>query len=152
MTEAEDVPDRIRKEIIVGAPRSRVWRAVSEAKEFGVWFGVEFDGPFAPGMRMTGRIVPTKVDAEVAKLQEPNKGMPFHWSVEGIEPERSISFRWHPFAVEKNVDYSNEPTTLIVFELTEVAGGTLLTITESGFGELPLARRSQAFAANDGGW
>ena len=72
--------------------------------------------------------------------------------MESIEPERLISFRWHPYAVQKGVDYSQEPTTLIVFELTEVAGGTLLTITESGFSKIPLARRAEAFAANQGGW
>jgi uncharacterized protein YndB with AHSA1/START domain len=146
------VPDRIEKKMTLRAPVSRVWRAISNAREFGTWFGVEFDGPFVAGKPITGRITPTKVDPEVAKLQEPHTGKAFDFSVDRIEPERLISFRWHPFAVEPGVDYSKEPTTLIVFELAEVQGGTLLTISESGFDRIPLERRAQAFAANEGGW
>src|SRR5713101_8119900 len=73
-------------------------------------------------------------------------------TIEQIEPERLFSFRWHPFAVERGVDYSAEPTTLIVFTLEEVAGGVMLTVTESGFDRIPLARRAKAFTANEGGW
>jgi len=65
---------------------------------------------------------------------------------------RKFSFRWHPYAVDPGVDYSKEPTTLIVFELQEISGGTLLTISESGFDQIPLERRAKAFAANDAGW
>lgn len=144
--------DRIRKSILLRAPRERVWRAISDSKEFGTWFGVEFDGAFAPGARVTGRIVPTKVDPEVAKMQEPYTGMAFDFTVERIEPMRLFSFRWHPFAVEPGVDYSKEPMTLIVFELEEAPGGTMLTITESGFDRVPLARRAKAFTANERGW
>jgi uncharacterized protein YndB with AHSA1/START domain len=144
--------DRIEKRVVLRAPRERVWRAISDAKEFGTWFGVEFAEPFAAGRRMAGRIVPTKVDPEVAKLQEPHRGTAFEWSVESIEPMQRISFRWHPFAIERDHDYSNEPTTLVVFELAEVAGGTELRITESGFDAIPLERRAKAFAANEGGW
>ena len=125
--------DRIEKKIQLRAPRERVWRAISDAREFGSWFGVAFDGPFAEGTRLTGKIMPTTVDAEVAKMQEPYSGKAFDWTVERIEPMRRISFRWHPFAVEPGVDYSKEATTLIEFELSEAAGGTLLTISESGF-------------------
>ena len=113
---------------------------------------MDFDGPFVAGRPLKGRIVPTKVDPEVAKLQEPHTGTPFEWTVESIEPEQRISFRWHPFAIEKGRDYSAEPTTLIVFELDDASGGTVLTITESGFHDIPLERRATAFAANDGGW
>jgi uncharacterized protein YndB with AHSA1/START domain len=144
--------DRIEKRILLRAPLERVWRAVSDARQFGAWFGVAFDGPFAPGARMTGTIVPTKVDEEVAKLQKPHEGRAFEVTVDRIEPGRLFSFRWHPFAVDPSVDYSSEPTTLVVFELEEVAGGTSLTITESGFDRIPLARRAQAFTANEGGW
>jgi uncharacterized protein YndB with AHSA1/START domain len=144
--------DRIEKQVLLRAPRERVWQAVSDAGQFGAWFGVAFDGPFAEGARLTGRIVPTAVDAAVARLQEPHAGKPFEFSVERIEPPRRISFRWHPYAVQPGVDYASEPTTLIVFELREVADGTLLTITESGFERIPLARRAEAFAANEGGW
>jgi uncharacterized protein YndB with AHSA1/START domain len=144
--------DRIEKKVLLEAPLARVWRAVSDATEFGRWFGVAFDGPFIGGERLTGRIVPTTVDAEVAKMQKPHEGKAFEWVVERIEPMRRISFRWHPFAVEPGVDYSQEPMTLIVFAMEEVAGGTQLTITESGFDRIPLERRARAFAANDGGW
>lgn len=144
--------DRIEKRVLLRAPRERVWRAVSDAKEFGAWFGVEFDGAFAPGARIKGKIVPTQADPEVAKMQEPYTGMAFDFTVERIEPMRLFSFRWHPFAVEPGVDYSKEPMTLVVFELQEAAEGTLLKITESGFDRIPLARRARAFAANEGGW
>ena len=144
--------DRIQKEILLHATRERVWQAVSDAKQFGAWFGVAFAGAFVEGARLTGKIVPTTADPEIAKLQEPHAGAPFEFVVERIEPMRIISFRWHPFAVEPGVDYSKEPTTLIVFELQEVPGGTLLTISESGFDQIPLARRAKAFTANEGGW
>jgi len=144
--------DRIEKQIVLRAPRERVWRAISDAKQFGSWFGVAFDGPFAQGARLTGRIVPTTVDAVVAKLQEPYAGKAFEWTVESIEPMERMSFRWHPYALEEGVDYSKEPTTLIEFVLTDAAGGILLTITESGFDQIPLARRAKAFKANEGGW
>jgi uncharacterized protein YndB with AHSA1/START domain len=149
---SDDIPDRIEKTAVLRAPLARVWEAVSDARQFGSWFGVEFDGPFAEGRALTGRIVPTTVDPEVAKMQEPHRGKPFAFTVERIEPMRRISFRWHPFAIDPEVDYSKEPTTLIVFELEEVQGGTRLTITESGFDGIPLARRAEAFRANEGGW
>jgi len=144
--------DRIQKKVTLHAPRERVWRALSDAKEFGTWFGVDFDGPFVAGARVTGRIVPTKVDDEVAKMQEPYAGMAFDFTVERIEPMRLFSFRWHPFAIDPKVDYSNEPTTLVVFELEETKSGVELTITESGFDRIPLERRAKAFTANDEGW
>jgi len=144
--------DRIEKTIVLRAPLERVWRAISDAKEFGSWFGMAFDGPFADGARLTGRIVPTTVDPEVAKLQEPHRGKPFEFSVDRIEPPRRISFRWHPYAIDSRTDYSKEPTTLIVFELKEVAEGVQLTISESGFDRIPIARRAEAFKANEGGW
>ena len=144
--------DRIEKKIVLRTSLERVWNAISDAKQFGSWFGVDFDGSFVEGALLTGRIVPTTVDVEVAKLQEPHSGKRFEWTVDRIEPMRRFSFRWHPFAVEPDVDYSKEPTTLIVFELQEVADGILLTITESGFDQIPLARRAKAFAANEGGW
>ena len=144
--------DRIEKRVVLRSPRERVWRAISDAKEFGTWFGVAFAEPFAAGKRMTGTIVPTKVDPEVAKMQEAHSGATFEWSVESIEPMQRIAFRWHPFAIERDYDYSKEPTTLVVFELAEVVGGTELRITESGFDAIPLERRAKAFAANEGGW
>lgn len=144
--------DRIEKKVLLRAPRDRVWRAISDSKQFGSWFGVEFDGAFVAGKSMTGRIVPTSVDAEVAKSQKPYEGLSFEFSVDRVEPMRFFSFRWHPFAVEPGVDYSKEPTTLVVFELEEGSGGTLLTITETGFNRIPLERRAKAFASNEQGW
>jgi uncharacterized protein YndB with AHSA1/START domain len=144
--------DRIEKKILLRATRERVWRAVSDAKEYGSWFGVAFDGPFVEGRRLTGRISPTTVDAEVARMQEPYAGKAFEWTIERVEPMRRIAFRWHPYAVEEGVDYSKEPTTLIEFELRDAPGGILLVIIESGFDQIPLARRAKAFKANEGGW
>jgi uncharacterized protein YndB with AHSA1/START domain len=152
MSESETTPDRIEKKIVLRASQSRVWKAVSDSQQFGIWFGVAFAGPFVAGEAIRGTIQPTKVDDDVAKQQEPHRGHPFDWTVEKLEPERLISFRWHPFAIDKNQDYSSEPTTLVVFELSTVENGTLLTITESGFSKIPLARRAQAFTANEGGW
>ena len=144
--------DRIEKRIMLRAPLDRVWSAVSDAKQFGSWFGVAFNGPFEEGSRLSGKIVPTTADPEVAKLQEPHRGKPFEFTVERIEPPRRISFRWHPYAIESGVDYSQEPMTTIVFELKEVPEGVLLTISESGFDRIPIARRAEAFKANEGGW
>lgn len=145
-------PDRIEKNILLHAARERIWRALTDSTEFGSWFGMKFDGPFVQGARMRGVIVPTTVNAEVAKAQKEYEGLPFDIVVEQMEPGRLFSFRWHPFAVERDVDYSAEPTTLVVFSLKEVAGGVMLTVTESGFDRIPLARRAKAFTANEEGW
>lgn len=144
--------DRIVKRILLNAPRERVWRAISDAEQFGAWFGMTFDAPFAPGAKITGRIVPTRVDPEVAKSQEPYAGKVFDFTIDRIEPMDLFSFRWHPYAIDSDTDYSKEPMTSVVFELKDEAGGTRLTITESGFDSIPLARRAEAFAANEGGW
>jgi uncharacterized protein YndB with AHSA1/START domain len=146
-------PDQIVKKTLLKAPRERVWQAVSDAKKYGAWFGAEFDGPFAPGAKLTGTLVATKADPVVAAKQNPHRGKKFEIEVERVEPESVFAFRWHPFALDENVDYSKEPTTLIVFELSDAPGGhTHLTITESGFDKIPLARRAEAFRMNDGGW
>jgi uncharacterized protein YndB with AHSA1/START domain len=144
--------DRIEKKIVLRSTRERVWEAISDSARFGAWFGVEFAGPFVAGSWTNGKIVPTKVDPEVAKLQEPHTGATFRMYVEQIEPMKRFSFRWHPFAIDSGYDYSNEPTTLVTFELAEIDGGVLLTITESGFEQIPITRRTQAFEANEGGW
>ena len=144
--------DRIEKKILLRAPRKRVWRALSDSKEFGSWFGMKFDGPFAPGASMRGVIVPNTVNAEVAKARKEHHGKAFEITIDQVEPERLFSFRWHPYAVEPGVDYSVEPTTLVAFTLEEVASGVMLTVTESGFDRIPLARRAKAFTANEQGW
>jgi uncharacterized protein YndB with AHSA1/START domain len=144
--------DRIEKKILLRAPLERVWRAIANSAEFGAWFGMKFDGPFSPGALMRGTIVPTTVNPQVASAQKPYEGTPVELAIEQIEPERLFSFRWHPFAIERDVDYSAEPTTLVVFMLEEVAEGVMLTVTESGFDQIPLARRAKAFTANEQGW
>ena len=144
--------DGIEKKVLLRAPLSRVWRAVSDPSEFGSWFGVKFDGPFVPGQKLRGRVVPTTVNADIAKSQKSYQGLPFEITVEQMQPEHTFSFRWHPYAIDPNVDYSAEPTTLVVFALKEAEDGIMLTITESGFDQIPLERRAKAFAANDGGW
>jgi uncharacterized protein YndB with AHSA1/START domain len=144
--------ERIEKKILLKAPRERVWRALSDSTEFGAWFGMRFDGQFTPGATMRGTIVPTTVNAEVASAQKKYEGTPFEITIEQMEPERLFSFRWHPGAVDPALDYSREPTTLVVFTLEQVADGVMLTLTESGFDKIPLARRAQAFAGNEQGW
>src|ERR1700722_5760249 len=144
--------DRIEKRILLRAPQDRVWRAISDATEFGNWFGVEFEGGFAPGARMKGRIKPTVADSEGAKRKEKCGGMPMAFFVERVEPMSLFAFRWHPFAIDPSVDYLNEPMTLVTFNLEPADGGTLLTVVETGFDSIPLARRADAFEANEEGW
>lgn len=133
--------DRIEKEIVIKAPRARVWRALTDAAEFGKWFRVEMKSTFAPGARALGRI--THPGYEHLTLE---------MTVERMEPERLFSWRWHPYAVDPSQDYSSEPTTLVECELTDVPGGTRLRIVESGFDRVPLARRAEAYRMNSQGW
>ena len=133
--------DRIEKSIFLRAPTSRVWRAIATPEEFGSWFGVKLDGAFAAGARLTGRIT--------VKGYE---NLPMEITIERVDPEKLFSYRWHPYAIDPKVDYSGEPTTLVEFRLEEVAGGTQLTVTESGFDRIPEARRAEAFRMNDHGW
>jgi uncharacterized protein YndB with AHSA1/START domain len=146
------VSDRIEKEVLISAPLSRVWQALTDANEFGRWFGVKLDGPFKAGTSISGRITPTTVDPEVAKMQKPYEGMKFEIVVDLIEPKKSFSFRWHPFGVDPKVDYSREPMTLVEFTLQELPEGVRLKVTESGFDRIPIERRAAAFTANEGGW
>ncbi len=144
--------DRIEKKLFVRAPQDRVWRAISDAGEFGDWFGIELDGEFTSGARMTGRIKPTKADAGVAEIQKKYVGMRMAFVIERMEPMTLFSYRWHPFAVDPDADYSKEPMTLVTFELEPVDGGTVVHVTESGFDSIPIERRAEAFDANDEGW
>jgi uncharacterized protein YndB with AHSA1/START domain len=144
--------DRIEKRVFLRAPQERVWQAISDATQFGDWFGVEFDGTFAPGAQLTAKIRPTKADPKVAKMQERYTGMAMAIYVETIEPITVFSFRWHPFAIDSTVDYSREPMTLVTFTLEPAGDGTTLTIVESGFDAIPLERRADAFEANNEGW
>lgn len=144
--------DRIEKQIVLRASRERVWRAISDSTQFGQWFGVSLEGPFLPGQRIAGRIVPTSVDPEVAKMQEPWSGMACDLYVERIEPMNLFSFRWHPGADAVGLDTPQDQMTTVTFELKDAPGGVLLTITETGFDRVPLERRAKAFADNEGGW
>lgn len=144
--------DRIEKQILLRAPRERVWRAIADSAQFGKWFGVSLQGPFVQGQRVAGRIVSTSVDAEVAKLQEPWVGMACDFYVERIEPMERFSFRWHPGAEEAGPEAAEDQMTTVMFELKDAPGGVLLTITETGFDRIALERRAKAFADNEGGW
>lgn len=144
--------DRIEKQVLLKAPRSRVWKALTDSKEFGSWFGVKLDGPFSPGAKMRGTITPTAVDAAVAAMQKPYAGKQLELVVDRIEPERLFSFRWHPYSVQPGIDYSQEPMTIVTFTLEEQAAGILLRVVESGFDKIPISRRADAFKANEGGW
>jgi uncharacterized protein YndB with AHSA1/START domain len=144
--------DRIEKHVTLKAPRARVWRAITDSNEFGQWFGIRFDTPFTAGATVVGRIVGTTVDPDVAKMQQPYEDKRFEITIVQMEPERLFSFRWHPHAVDAGTDYSKEPTTLVTFVLEDTKGGTTLTVTESGFDQIPLERRAKAFSANEQGW
>jgi uncharacterized protein YndB with AHSA1/START domain len=133
--------DRIEKRIELKAPVSRVWRALTDHREFGEWFRVKIDGPFVPGPVSLGHI--TYPGYEHLKWEA---------VVQKMEPERLFSFTWHPYAIDPKMDYSNEPQTLVEFRLEPTATGTLLFVTESGFDKIPSHRRDEAFRTNDGGW
>jgi len=131
----------IEKRIELNAPVSRVWRALTDYREFGEWFRVKLDGPFVPGEISTGHI--TYPGYEHLKWEA---------AVQKMEPERLFSFTWHPYAVSPDVDYSNEPSTLVEFRLESTDKGTVLYVTESGFDALPKDRQFEAFRMNDDGW
>lgn len=140
------VSDRIERSVEIVAAREEVWRVLADAKEFGEWFGVKIKGEFRPGERVSGQVTHKGYEHVV-------------WSilVVRMERERVFSFRWNPYAVEPDVDYSKEEPTLVEFTLEDCtlqdgAGGTKLTVVESGFDKVPLERRALAYRMNSGGW
>ena len=133
--------DRIEKHVTVRAPLAKVWRAISSAQEFGTWFKVALQGEFVEGQTVRGQITYPGYEHLTAEMQ-----------IVRIQPQTYFAYRWHPAAMDPGVDYSSEPTTLVEMTLSEVAGGTEVTIVESGFDALPAARRAEAFRLNDGGW
>lgn len=133
--------DRIEKHVILKAPRTRVFRAIADAQQFGAWFRVQLDGPFVEGQSARGRITYPGYEH-----------LSFEAVVERIQPESYFAFRWHPYAVDPKADYSAEPMTLVEFRLEDAPGGTSLRIVESGFDQIPLGRRAEAFRMNEGGW
>jgi len=136
------VPDRIDKQVLLRAPRERVWRAVSDSAEFGRWFRVRFDGPFVVGAAVRARVIDPPRYAHLTFVVE----------VEALEPMNLFSYRWHPAALDPAVDYSSEPTTKVTFTLEDAPGGTLLRVSETGFQALPPARRAHVFDLNESGW
>jgi uncharacterized protein YndB with AHSA1/START domain len=133
--------NRIEKRIELQAPVSRVWRALTDHREFGEWFRVRLDGPFVPGEVSCGQI--TYPGYEHVK---------FEAVVQKMETEQFFSYTWHPYAVDRSIDYSKEEPTLVEFNLEKTSTGTLLTVTESGFDKIPSHRRNEAFRMNEGGW
>jgi uncharacterized protein YndB with AHSA1/START domain len=133
--------DRIEKTIELKAPVSRVWRALTDHREFGTWFRVRLDGPFVPGQVSRGQL--TYPGYEHVRWEV---------LVQRMEPERLFSFTWHPYAVDPSQDYSAEQPTLVEFTLQAIPSGTLLRVVESGFDKLPSKRRLEAFRMNEGGW
>jgi uncharacterized protein YndB with AHSA1/START domain len=134
-------PDRIVKQIEITATPARVWRALTDHKEFGQWFRVNLEGPFVPGKTTRGRITYPGYEHVIMEVK-----------VHRMEPERLFSYYWHPYAVDPKVDYSTETPTLVEFTLKTSPAGTLLQVTESGFDAIPLGRRDEAFRMNEGGW
>jgi uncharacterized protein YndB with AHSA1/START domain len=133
--------DRIERQIALRASRTRVWKALTDARQFGEWFGITLDGPFQAGKTVRGKH-PVKGIGDVL----------VEYTVERIEPETLFSYRWHPYACDPQYDYSKESTTLVEFRLQDDGSGTLLTVTESGFDKIPAHRRDEAFRKNDAGW
>jgi uncharacterized protein YndB with AHSA1/START domain len=133
--------NRIEKSIVLKAPVPRVWRALTDYREFGEWFRVKIEGPFVPGEVSRGYI--TYPGYEHVKWEA---------VVQTMEPERLFSFTWHPYSVDPKIDYSKEPSTLVEFRLEKTPDGTLLQLTESGFEKIPDDRRHEAYRMNEGGW
>lgn len=134
--------DRIEKRLVLRASRSRVWRALTNAEEFAQWFGIKLDGGFAEGATVRGDVTHSN-GSHICTVEI---------AVERIEAERYFAYRWHPYPIDPTVDYSAEPTTLVEFTLREEGDGTAVTIVESGFDAIPLARRAEAFRMNNQGW
>ena len=133
--------DRVEKRIELKAPPARVWRALTDHREFGEWFRVKLEGPFVPGKTTRGRITYPGYEHVTMEVE-----------VQKMVPERQFSFTWHPYAVDPKKDYSKEPPTLVEFKLEKTPAGTVLVVTESGFDSIPAARRAEAFRMNSGGW
>lgn len=131
----------IERSVDMQAPIDRVWRALSDHREFGQWFGVALDGRFVAGEISTGHIT-TKGYEHI------------RWTAQvvAIDPPRRLAFTWHPYAIDPAADYSAEEPTLVEFRLDSRAGGTRLTVTESGFDEIPAYRRDEALRMNGNGW
>ncbi len=131
----------IERCIKLEAPVSRVWRALTDHRQFGEWFRVKLEQPFVPGQPIQGQMTYPGYEQMTMRV-----------ITQKMEPEHLFSFTWHPYAVDPLIDYSTEEPTLVEFRLEETATGTLLTVIESGFEKIPAHRRIEAFRRNDGGW
>lgn len=133
--------DRIEKTVDLAAPLSRVWRALTDHRQFGEWFRVHIESPFVVGETSRGHITYPGYEH-------------LRWRavVQKMEPERLFSFTWHPYAIDPAHDYCGETPTLVEFTLERTATGTRLKVVESGFDKLPSHRRDLAFRSNEGGW
>jgi uncharacterized protein YndB with AHSA1/START domain len=157
-----ETSDRIEKRVTLRAPVARVWRALADSREFGSWFGVKFEGEFAPGKAMKGKFEGSideqgilefqkKIGLRPTAVKMPGPDVAF-CTIDRMEPERYMSFRWIPYAIDAEAELEQEATTLVEFRLEAVPEGTLLTIVESGFDRVPARRRERAFRMNEGGW
>lgn len=133
--------DRIEKSIEIAAPVSRVWKALTDYREFSTWFRVKLEAPFQPGKVAAGNITHPGYEH-----------LRFDATVQKMEPERYFAFTWHPYPMDPNVDYARETPTLVEFTLEKTAKGTLLRVVESGFDKIPASRRAEAYRMNEGGW
>lgn len=135
--------NQIERNILIHTPRARVWHALSNAEAFGTWFGAKLAGQtFAPGQRVRGPIT-------ICSYEH----VWFDVVIERMEPERLLSYRWHPYPVDPAIDYAKEEPTLVTFTLEDAPGNaTLLKVVESGFDKVPPERRLEAFRMNSNGW
>lgn len=133
--------DRIEKQIEIKAPVSRVWRALTDSREFGQWFQAKIEGPFVAGKMVKGQ-----------NAYPGYEHLKFELSIQKIEPETYFSYKWHPYPADPKIDYSKEELTLVEFRLEPTKTGCILTVTESGFDKIPAGRRPEAFRMHEGGW
>lgn len=141
-TSSAATPDRIEKQVELSASRERVWQALTDYLQFGEWFRIKLDGPFVDGQSVSGQI--THPGYEHLRVE---------FVVAALQPQDYFAYRWHPYAIDASHDYSAEPMTLVEFRLSDTAGGgTLLSVVESGFENVPAERRAEAFRMNSGGW
>lgn len=132
---------RIERSIEIDAPPARVFRALTDAQELGVWFRVAIEGAIAPGEEVW-----------MTSLAEGHAGQRFNVRIGEMTPPHRMVWHWHPGEVDPAIDYAGEPRTTVTFVLTPTAGGTRLTVTETGFGAIGLERRAKVFQDNSAGW
>lgn len=154
--------ERVEVRVILAAPVSRVWRAITTASEFGSWFGVALTSDFAPGKTVRATFSgeldeksivahQTMVGLEPSKIRLPDENTDF-CEVVRVEPKRHFSFQWIPYGIDAEADPKTESPTLVEFALEPSTEGTQLTIVESGFDRVPAHRRDRAFRMNQRGW